>query len=394
MSDQRPVKNSARPSWKMGSKSALLAAGAVAVFAILMLSAGTAAAGSSTGAWGAWGTPSPPSFSVLATLPLANTVVANSTMVFAAGVTNCSQIWGINATGFAGVYATVPVYGSACHEGALILAPYSIPATCISCNVSAGPRGGTGGWGHNCGNSKQETLYYVEDGYLFEITSGGSVVSIVTTFSVPSAKTESMGLAYDQVGMFNHDLIVTGSSGGEIWLVNQTGVVTDFASLHTYIAGPAVAPWGFGPYGGDLMVAAKTLGLVEALNSTGSVTVVTNWTKAIGVAFQTGSGGGGCGGWGGGCSFGSAHDIFFLANYSSGAIEAFPASDFRGIAGQGIVAGGENYGIASFSWSGATSLFASGTERLGNIAFISCFGGQGNGWGSHWTPGAGHAGEQ
>jgi len=379
---------SSRGAWTSGLPRVAVPLATMGVVALLAFGVGSAV-GSPTGGWGWWGHSTQPAFSDLTNISLANTVAANSTEVFAAGQTNCSQIVGITPSGAVSIYATVPVQGL-CQEGALALAPFTLPPiTCTpTCNVTDVSSEQAGAWGHPpCGNHVNQTLYYVEHGDLFEITDNGSIVSLVATFPVPNKASENMGLTYDQVGMFDHDLIVTGSSGGRIWLVNQSGGVTLFDSLHTYIAGPSVAPSTFGSYGGDLIVAAKTLGQVDAINSSGAVSVVTNWTKAVGVAFQSSSGHGGCGGWGSGCSFGPNHDIFFLANYSSGAIEAFPASDFWGVYGQGIVAGGENNNVASFTPGGVTTLFASGTERIGNIAFITCFSGSGH---YQWYPAAGH----
>ena len=354
--------------------------GAIAVLSILILGAGSA---------GAWQTPPSTAHTVLATIPLVATVTANSTTVFAQGVTNCSDIWAISTSGSVTLYTTVPVAMPICEEGALALAPYTIPEPYNPGNVSESPRDGN--WGHggghgghgNCGCSNSETLYDALDGVLYEITDGGTNVSTVATFAgVPAKTSENMGLAYDPVGWFNNDLIVTGSSGGFIWLVNQTGNVTQFAQLSTYIAGPAVAPWGFGSYSGDIFVAAKHLNEILALNSSGNASVVANWTTPNAVSFQAGGYGNGWGqdGYGSGCgskgvcSFGPNHDVLFVTNYSSGAVEAFPESDIQSFTGQGFIAGGLNAGIGTFTSSGATSMFESQTQRLSDLAFIDCVG--------------------
>ncbi|MGA8664973.1 MAG: hypothetical protein WB809_07935 [Thermoplasmata archaeon] len=352
----------------------------MAILVLLVLGAGTA---------GAWGHSTPPTPTVLATVPLVATVVANSTTVFAQGVTNCSDIWAISTSGNVSLYATVPQAMSICEEGALALAPYSISVPYNPGNVSNLPRDaewGHGGGGHGghggrggCGCRSNETLYDALDGVLYEITDGGTNVSTVATFpGVPDLTSENMGLTYDQVGWFNNDLIVTSSAGGMIWLVNSSGNVTLFAQLHTYIGGPAVAPGWFGSYGGDLLVAAKHLNAIVALNSSGNASVVANWTTPNAVGFQSG-GGHGWGGWdqdgcgSGSCSFGPNHDVLFVANYSSGAVEGFPESDVQSYAGQGFIAGGLNAGIGTFTSGGTTSMFASQTQRLSDLAFIDCF---------------------
>jgi len=346
--------------------------GAIAVLAILLVGAGGA---------GATNTPPPEAHTILATIPLVATVVANSTMVFAQGVTNCSDIWGITPSGNVSVYATVPISMPICEEGALALAPYTIPEPAAPGNSSLGWQ--HGGWGQGGCGCNTETLYDAIDGVLYEITDGGSNVSTVATFpGVPAKSSENMGLTYDQVGFFDNDLIVTSSSGGMVWLVNATGNVTLLAQLHAYIGGPAVAPLGFGTYGGEVLIAVKYLDQIDAINASGNVSLATNWTTPNAVSFQSTAGfgggwhrggyGGGCGN-GGGCSFGPNHDVLFVANYSSGAVEGFPASDIQNFTGQGFIAGGLNAGIASFTGNGTTTLFASQTARLSDLAFINCF---------------------
>ncbi len=365
----------------------------VAVLAILLLGAGSAGATSS-------GNSQSPSYTVLITLPLLDAIAANQSTVFAQAVTNCSQIWAINTWDNASLYATVPNGNRTCSEGALTIAPYTICPTTTPGNLSVLPRdgewGNRGGSGGGQGSSCQtptskspchnnqnniETLYDVLDGVLYEITNGGANVTTIATFNVSTKASENMGLTYDQVGSFDHDLIVTSSSGGQVWLVNQTGVVTLLTALNTYIGGPAVAPEGFGTYGGDVVIAAKTLGEVVAVTPSGNETTVANWSKANAVTFpsDTGSAGGsgrgygGCGGSNGGCTFGRQHFALFVANYSSGALEAFPASEISHANGQGFVAGGLNQGIGEFKSNGNTKFFASNTERLSDIASVSCF---------------------
>ena len=89
---------------------------AIAVIAVLLFGTGAAAACHSP-------PPTNPPYTVLTTIPLIDAIAANTTMVFAQGVTNCSQIWGITPSDNVSLYATVPVQNSACDEGALVLAP-------------------------------------------------------------------------------------------------------------------------------------------------------------------------------------------------------------------------------------------------------------------------------
>jgi hypothetical protein len=369
----------------------LTPAGALAVLAFFVLNATAASACCP-----------PPSSSptVLATIPLIDAIAATPQVVYIQGVQNCSQIWAVNSWGGVSAYATVPVPNSHCTEGSLVVAPYSNcnsssswspgqEAGVRSTDASASGAWGNGGGGGGCNPCHQqniEVLYDVVGGSLFRIMPGGTNVTYVANFTVPYGAKENLGLAYDSVGMFNHSLIVTSSQNGMIWLVNATsGAVTDFAELNTYIAGPAIAPSWFGTYGGDLFIAENKKGTVDAITSTDSSSVVANWARPNAVTFpsSSGSGGsGGCGGGGGGCSFGQDHDVLFVANYTSGALEAYPASALQNFAGMGMIAGGHNHGIGAFDANGTTSLFAGQTQRLSDITFITCPpGGGSGGWG-------------
>lgn len=370
---------------------------AVAVIAVLLLG---------TGAASACQTPpsSNPPYTILDKIPLVDAIAANSTMVFAQGVTHCSQIWAITTADNVALYATLPLpSGVICSEGGLTLAPNT--------TFTGHPGSGTGGlagspfgqaqpvgeWGHHhCRCSKatsNTTLFAVGEGQLYAITQGGTNVTWVANFSVPNTVKENMGLTYDQVGYFHHELIVTSSAAGRVWLVNSTGGVKLLASLHTYIGGPAVAPRGFGAFGGDIILAEKWLGSIVAIAPSGKVSYVGNWSMANAVTFPSYYGGGhhhhhgggwqyldGAADWGqnhqGGCAatctFGPQHFVLFVANYSSGAVEAFPAKDLRGFSGDGFVAGGMNQGIGAFSAYNTTSYFANQTERLSGIASVYC----------------------
>jgi hypothetical protein len=357
-------------------------AGVFAILAILLIGVGGA---------GACNPPSPGGYQTLATIPLIDAIAANTSTVFVAGVQNCSNVYAINPAGGISLYANVSVPATdICSEGALALAP--LPCQNDSGGSGwgqtygivqwggGGGGGGQGGCGHCHNQSPGDVLYYAVDGRVYEITDGGTNVTTIATFSVPNKTSENMGLAYDSVGGFNHDLIVTSSSKGMVWLLNASnGSSSVLAELHTYIGGPSVAPWWFGNYGGDVLIAEKTLGQILAIAPNGTETVVTNWSDANAVALPPN--GGGCGG--GGCAFGPNHDVLFLANYSSGGLEAFSIHDLQGLGGQGFIAGGLNMGVASFTSSGATTLFLGNTERLSDITFISCFPGQNGGGGGH-----------
>jgi len=205
------------------------------------------------------------------------------------------------------------------------------------------------------------------DGTLYSITDWGTTVTTLATFPVPSGVREDMGLTWDQVGTFNHDLIITSSSNGQIWLYNiTTGTTTLFMKLGMYISGPQVAPLGFGSYGGDLLVAEKHANQVVAITPGAVVSTVTAWTESTGVAFDNAPQGYG---------FGPQAYTLFVANFTSGALEAWTNSQLVGYNttynSQGWLMSGNDNGIASFTGTGATTLFASNTLRLSAISFVA-----------------------
>jgi hypothetical protein len=91
--------------------------------------------------------------------------------------------------------------------------------------------------------------------------------------SVPAAKTLS-GIAFDTVGRFGHRLLVAGPSahgdGGVVAAVDCRGRVTTVASgLPVFEGGFVVAPAGFGPHAGELVVPDELSGRILAVTPAG-----------------------------------------------------------------------------------------------------------------------------
>jgi hypothetical protein len=311
--------------------------GAIAVIALMVFSIGAASAAAP---------PAEVSYT-LGTVPLLDAIAVNSTDVFAQGVTNCSTIYAISTTGTMSVYATIPLPANVtCDEGALALVPAVPPCPCQCNGTVVGP----------------ETLYDIVGGYLYAITNGGANVTLAQHFYVNPTLKENLGLTYDQIGLFQHDLIVSTSEGGKVWTYNTTtGATSLLVQLHTYIGGPVIAPLTFGRYGGDMIIAEKRMGEVVAVNPWGNVANISNWSKPNAVTFPPGPSATG---------FGANHLVLFVANYTSGAVEGFPASDMTNFTGQGFLAAGLNQGVASFTAGGTNTLFAWQTQKL---SFITSF---------------------
>lgn len=310
--------------------------GAIGVLVVLIMGIGV---GTATPVYG----PAPPP-AVLAVDPSIDAVAANTSTVFYQDVNNCWNIYAMAPYGGPGVYAQLPVEEGTCTEGSLAIA-----LTYNACGCAS------------------DVLYDVVAGTLYRITDWGTVVTPLASFPVPFGVREDMGLTWDQTGNWSHDLIITSSSDGQIWLYNITlGTTTLFMKMGEYISGPAVAPYGFGSYGGDLLVGVKHHNAVDAITPLGVVSTVTSWTEATAVAFDAAPQGYG---------FGPYAYTLFVANFTSGALEAWTNSQLVGYNStyntQGWLMSGNNHGIASFTGTGASTLFASNTLRLSAIAFVA-----------------------
>src|SRR4029077_12202083 len=82
------------------------------------------------------------------------------------------------------------------------------------------------------------------------------------------------GIAFDTVGAFDHRLLVLGLRGtkGTVFAIDcNGGVQVITSSLPTLEGGMAVAPNGFGSFGGDLIVPDEIAGRIYAVGSGGRI---------------------------------------------------------------------------------------------------------------------------
>lgn len=85
------------------------------------------------------------------------------------------------------------------------------------------------------------------------------------------------GIAFDTTGAFDHRLLVSGSAGGKIVIAaidckGAAQVIT--SSAPTLEGGLAVAPRGFGTFGGDLIAPDELSGHIYAIAPDGTVAIV------------------------------------------------------------------------------------------------------------------------
>jgi hypothetical protein len=248
---------------------------------------------------------------------------------------NPRTIYSIDSSGNATPFANLPNWpDGGCHEDYLAVSP------------------GMGGFPANY-------VYVAQGPRIYQVSADGSSVSLFLTLPLPNTHN---AIAFDEVGTFGNDMIVTGSNGA-IYKVTSAGVATLVANIGTMIEGPVVAPPSFAPYGGQIIVAAEGVSRVYAVSNTGVVTHIADWpaAEAVHVIPQTV------------CSFGNSGGALFATDFPNG-VEKYPVSDFTGLAGRLLVTG-ENGGIGLMTSNGAsivmTTFNTDGTHYEGS-AFVDC----------------------
>ncbi|HEY2865202.1 MAG TPA: PEP-CTERM sorting domain-containing protein [Casimicrobiaceae bacterium] len=82
------------------------------------------------------------------------------------------------------------------------------------------------------------------------------------------------GILFDSIGSFGGDMLVT-TIGGQVYRVTSGGAATLLASTGEDTEGLDIAPLSvFGPYAGQLFVASEGSGLIRAIDTAGTVTVI------------------------------------------------------------------------------------------------------------------------
>jgi hypothetical protein len=217
---------------------------------------------------------------------------------------------------------------------------------------------GLGPWAN-----KAHYVYVAQGNEIYEIGPDGTNVSLFASIvqaverepggnvTLPGSLT---GITFDSVGTFNHDMIVTFCARstdldlGGVLRVDSIGAVTSVTDIpEVPIHGPAVAPAGFGPHGGEIWVAAEGSGMVYAVRSDSTIMSVTNMNEIPGaenVRVIPGKL----------TELGASGGVYFAADYP-GRITMYAASDFAHLAGNVLVgqkvSGG---GIMMISESGGT----------------------------------------
>lgn len=141
-------------------------------------------------------------------------------------------------------------------------------------------------------------------------------------------------ITFDGTGSFGHKMIISG--GSWIWEVGPDGEASPASEVPERggrgqgVGAPAVAPYSFGPYGGDLIVPDPGTGSIYAISPNRTVTKIGAWPGASEILFVPTTR----------CTFGSS-GAFLLSSHASdtgGSVVRYPLSDFAGLAGSALVA--------------------------------------------------------
>jgi hypothetical protein len=155
------------------------------------------------------------------------------------------------------------------------------------------------------------------------------------------------GIAFDLIGNYGFDMLVSTNSGN-LYKVNSSGVASLLASIPgEVLEGIDFAPAGFGPVGGQVIVASESANTLFAISAAGAVT---NLSTAFGVTITSaeeigfvpltlGSGG--------------PLEGFYAAAYPSSGILKADASQFVSMLGDAIVTGEFDSAVTNVHWDGA-----------------------------------------
>jgi len=160
------------------------------------------------------------------------------------------------------------------------------------------------------------------------------------------------GILFDAIGTFNHDMLITTTSGN-VYRVNSAGAIVGgapLASVGEDTEGLDIAPLGgagfFGGHAGELIVASEGSSRIRAITTGG---VITNLTAAGAlpgaeeltfVPLNLGASG-------------NPVEGFYGADYTPNVVKA-NASDFTGFLGDVIVTGEFDHQVRRVHWNGTS----------------------------------------
>jgi len=188
------------------------------------------------------------------------------------------------------------------------------------------------------------------NGGLYHFSNSGATQGVFTVTGATSLNSEYVkGIAFDPYGNYGYDMIVSTNSGN-LYKVSSAGVATLLANIPGMVLeGIDFAPPGFGPVGGQVVVASESANTLFAVSTGGLVTNMSSLginvaaAEEIGfVPLNLGSGG--------------SVEGFYAAAYPYAGIAKADASQFAGLQGDAIVTS-ENSStgaVTDIHWNGSS----------------------------------------
>lgn len=196
-------------------------------------------------------------------------------------------------------------------------------------------------------------------GGLYRFSNDGTTQGTFTVTGATGLNSEYVkGIAFDPYGNYGYDMLVS-TNAGNLYRVTASGVATLLANISGQVLeGIDFAPAGFGPVGGQAVIASESAGTLFAVSTTGVVTNMSSLGVTVGMAeeigfvpLNLGSGG--------------PLEGFYAAAYPSSGIVKADASQFLGMLGDAIVTGefGGTDPVTDVHWDGTKYVVSS----IGNL---------------------------
>lgn len=184
---------------------------------------------------------------------------------------------------------------------------------------------------------------------LYHFTNDGSIQGVFTVTGATSLNSEYVkGIAFDPYGNYGHNMVVS-TDQGNLYRVTAAGAATLLANIPGQVLeGIDFAPAGFGPVGGQVVVASESAATLFAVSTGGSVTNMSTLGVTIGAAEEIGFVPLDLG-------LGGPLEGFYAAAYPGGGIQKADASQFVGMLGDAIVTsefGTSSDPVTSVHWNG------------------------------------------
>ena len=196
---------------------------------------------------------------------------------------------------------------------------------------------------------------------LYRIKNNGSSQGVFAVTGATSLNSEYVkGIAFDPYGNYGHDMIVS-TDQGNLYRVNAAGVATLLANMPGQILeGIDFSPAGFGPVGGQVVVASESANTLFAVSTTGTVTNMNSlFGVFIGAAEEIGFVPLDLG-------LGGPLEGFYAAAYPGGGIQKADANQFLGMLGDAVVTsefGSSSDPVTGVHWDGTKFVLTA----LGNL---------------------------